>query len=165
MRSQESRIKLVTRPATVQPHCHRPLDAEPPLRTGRHLLTGRPQYFRGATSGTSVTRQSDPLPRYVRWQNVLLFAFSQQIMRVFDQSPQSTFGKHNCGLWSNCGVPPAWKNRDYDRLFLTFSKKLKPEKLNGPKKTLGFFSPKLNEPVVIVVTWISKLILFSALLL
>ena len=42
---------------------------------------------------------------------------------------------------------------------LTFSKKLKPE------KTLRFFRRKLNEPVAIVVTWISRLILFSALLL
>ena len=46
--------------------------------------------------------------------------------------------------------------------FLNIFAKIQAGKNSTVQKTQGFFRPKLNEPVVIVAKWISKLIPFSA---
>ena len=57
----------------------------------------------------------------------------------------------------------------YDRLiqvfFFNIFEKTLAQKNSTGQKTQGFFSPKLNVPVVIVVKWISKLSLFLVFLL
>ena len=49
--------------------------------------------------------------------------------------------------------------------FFNIFEKTQAQKNSTAQKTQGFFSPKLNEPVVIVVKWISKLSLFLVFLL
>ena len=49
--------------------------------------------------------------------------------------------------------------------FFNIFEKTQARKNSTVQKTQGFFRPKLNEPVVIVAKWISKLIPFSAFLL
>ena len=53
-------------------------------------------------------------------------------------------------------------SKGYTRLFFNIFEKTQARKNSTDQKTQGFFRPKLNELVVIVAKWISKLILFSA---